>query len=126
MPADRRLRERIVEDEGHGRRVPAAGLHGRLPADLTGSSGVTAPSRASQPQAGRHRLAALRYLRGEPGRAGDHQGAGRAGGADREAIRLAARHEGETARADTPALLPAEHLDLTLEQVEHLVLAVVH
>src|SRR5205814_6842201 len=45
---------------------------------------------------------------------------------DREAMRLAARHEGETARADTPALLPAEHLDLALEQVEHLVLAVVH
>ena len=45
---DRRLRERIVEDEGHGRRVPAARLHERLPADLTGSSGVTGPGRASR------------------------------------------------------------------------------
>jgi hypothetical protein len=43
---DRRLRERIVEDGGHGRRVPAARPHERLPADLTGSSGVTAPGRA--------------------------------------------------------------------------------
>src|SRR5690349_8881148 len=87
---------------------------------------VTSPGRASQPQAGRYRLAALCYLRGEPGRPGDHQGSGRPVTADREAMRPVARHEDETPRADGPAVLLAEHLHLAPEQVEHLVLARVH
>src|ERR1700730_733437 len=78
--------------------------------------------RGSGARAWRHGFAAGRYLAGEPGRPGAHQRPGRPGAGDGEAVRLVAGHEDEAARRDGPALLPAEHGHLALQQVEHLVL----